>query len=252
MKVALNTFLLLTCLTFVFPAYSQETTIVPDSVWETSQHLIFYGKEQAKRNQLYLIKEIEEDSRFRELNIEEKYNFYDQVQLGLGQSGNLPDCINYMNKCISFAIEHDREDLLYISNGDNYTYSQYYWLNSYYLLEGTTLKYEEFFDTMMKHLRGAIKVYGVNSKEFLITLLSPYINCNYRNLVEKEHFDFIGNDSITTISPIVRKYLDDSFKTENNHQRYTCLVNAINHSNDSLSLAESCYEYSRYLLIAVH
>lgn len=248
MKIALNTLQLLVCFTFVLPAYSQETTVVPDSVWKTPKNVIIYGKEQAKQNRLDVVKEIEADYKFGSLSTEAKYNFYDQVQLGLGQSGNTIDCINYMKKCISFAIENNREDLLYHSNGDNFTYSQYYWLNSYCLIEGTTLKYEDFFDTMMKHLRGVIKVYGVNSKKFLIALLSPYINCNYRSLVENEHFNYIGNDSILTISPVVRKYLDESFETDNNHQRYICLANAINHSNDSLSLAESNYEYSRYLL----
>ena len=248
MKIVLNTILFLVCFTNVFSAYSQETSVIPDSLWKTPKSIIFFGKEQAKQNRLYMVKKIEADYRFDSLSVEAKYNFYDQAQLGFGQSGNMPDCIDYMNKSINFAVENNREDLLYVSNGDNYTYSQYYWLNSYCSIKGTTLRYEDFFDTMMKHLRGAIKVYGVNSKEFLIALLSPYINCNYRSLIENEHFEFIGNDSISAVSPIVRKYLDDSFGTENNHQRYLCLVNAINHSNDSLSLAESYYEYSRYLL----
>lgn len=249
MKIATNIFILiLAYFTFVFPAYSQETTIVPDSVWRTPKDVIMFSKKQAQQNRLDIVKKMEADDRFRELNTEAKYNFYDQVQLGLGQSGNISDCINYMKKCISFAIENNQEGLLYYSNGDNYTYSQYYWLNSYYLLEGTTLKYEDFFDTMMEHLRGVKKVYGINSKEFLIALLSPYINCNYRNLVEEEHFEYIGNDSISTISPAVRKYIDESFETDNKHQRYVFLVNAIKHSDDSLSLAESYYEYSRYLL----
>jgi len=248
MKKVLNIILFLVYFTIMFSAYSQETSVVPDSVWNTPKSIIFFGKEQAKQNRLYIIRKIEADYRFSTLSIEAKYHFYDQVQLGLGKFGNLPDCINYMNKCINYAIENHREDLLYISNGDNYTYSQYYWLNSYCSIKGTTLRYEDFFETMMKHLKGAIKVYGINSKEFLIALLSPYINCNYRSLIENEHFKYIGNDSISQISPVVRKYLDDSFRTVNNHQRYICLVNAINHSNDSLSLAESYYEYSRYLL----
>lgn len=248
MKITLNTILFYACFIFVFPAYSQETTIIPDSVWETPKKIILYGKEQAKHNRLDIVKEIEADNRFKNLSIDAKYNFYDYVQLGIGQAGNIPDCINYMKKCIYFAIENNREDLLYDSNGDNLTYSQYYWLNYYCSIEGTTLKYEDFFDTMMKHLRGVKKVYGVNSKEFLIALLSPYLNCNYRSLVENEHFKYIGDDSILTILPVVRKFLDDSFKTDNNHQRYICLVNAINHSNDSISLAESYYEYSKYLL----
>lgn len=248
MKITLNTILFFACFIFVFPAYSQETTIIPDSVWETPKKVILYGKEQAKRNRLDIVKEIEADNRFKNLSVDAKYNFYDYVQLGIGQAGNIPDCINYMKKCIYFAIENNREDLLYDSNGDNLTYSQYYWLNYYCSIEGTTLKYEDFFETMMKHLRGVKKVYGVNSKEFLIALLSPYLNCNYRSLVENEHFKYIGDDSILTILPVVRKFLDDSFKTDNNHQRYICLVNAINHSNDSISLAESYYEYSKYLL----
>lgn len=248
MKINLKTFLLLAFFGFMIPGNSQDIMIVPDSVWKTPKDLIMFGKKQAQQNRLDIVKKMEADYRFLDLNIEAKYNFYDQVQLGLGQSGNIADCINYMNKCIGFAIDNNQDSLLYNSNGDNYTYSQYYWLNSYCLLEGTTLKYEDFFDTMMKHLRGVKKMYGFNSKEFLIALLSPYINCNYRNLVEKEHFEYIGNDSISTISPVVRKYLDESFETDNNHQRYLFLVNAINHSNDSLSLAESYYEYSRYLL----
>lgn len=247
LKMRLNMFLLF-CLLYICDSYLLAgNSFVSDSVWETPKKVILYGKSQALKNRLDVINKIETDYRFRDLNAEAKYNFYDQVQLGLGQSGNMTDCINYMNKCISFAIENNREDLLYYSNGDNYTYSQYYWLNSYFLQDGTTLKYDEFFDTMMKHLRGVKKMFGVNSKEFLIALLSPYVNCNYRCLVENEHFDYIGNDSVSTISPIVRKHLDESDETDNNHQRYISLVNAINHSKDSLSLAESYYEYSRYL-----
>lgn len=238
----------LACIIFTLPVFSQVSTLIPDSVWETPKKVILYGKEQSEKNRIYIIKEIEKDNRFCSLNIEAKYNFYDQVQLGLGKTGNMPDCITYMKKCIQIAIDNNREELLYSSNGDNYIYSQYYWLNTYASIKGTTLNYEDFFDTMMNHIEGVKKVFGINSKEFLIALLSPYINCNYRSYVENEHFGYIGNDSISSISPIVRQYIDASFEAEDNHQRYICLANAINNSTDSLSLAESYYEYSRYLL----
>lgn len=253
-EIALNVLLFLVCVTFVFPTYSQEFAIVPDSVWEIPENVVMFGEEQAKMNKLEIVKAIETDNRFRGLSTEEKYNFYNRVQWGIGSANNIRECINYTKKSINFAIENDREDLLYISNGDNFAISQYYWLNYYYILESSeqNIKYQDsilkFFETMMMHLRGTLKEFGLNSKEFLIALLSPYIHCNYRTLVENEHFGYIGNDSITTISPIVKKYIDDSFETDNNHQRYICLVNAINNSNDSISLAESYYEYSNYLL----
>lgn len=236
------------CFVFVFSAYSQENIFIPDTVWKSTENVISYAKEQSEQNKIFIIKEVEQDKRFNDLSVDTRFDFYDQVQLGLLKSENMSDCINYMNKCIDFAIENNREDLLYDSNGDSYIYSRYYWLNSYVSLKGTTLKYEDFFDTMMSHLEGVKKVYGINSKEFLIALLSPYFRCNYRSYVEKEHFGYIGSDSISSISPIVRQYIDASFEAEDNHQRYICLANAINNSTDSLSLAESYYEYSRYLL----
>lgn len=151
-EIALNVLLFLVCVTFVFPTYSQEFAIVPDSVWEIPENVVMFGEEQAKMNKLEIVKAIETDNRFRGLSTEEKYNFYNRVQWGIGSANNIRECINYTKKSINFAIENDREDLLYISNGDNFAISQYYWLNYYYILESSeqNIKYQDsilkFFD----------------------------------------------------------------------------------------------------------
>lgn len=247
-KESFKIFISIVCWVFVSPSYSQKTATALDSIWQTPQGLISYGIEQAHKNNLDVISQIEDDPRFDNFDVPVRYDFYNQLQLHFGQSGNMQECVHYMIKCITFAADNNREDLLYISNGDNYTYSQYYWLNSYCSMDGSPLDYQDFFDAMMKHLKGVMKMYGINSKEFLVALLSPYFNCNYRSLVESEHFGYAGNDSVKTVSQIVRNDIDASFKADDNHQRLICLNNAIDHCTDSLSLAEVYYEYARYLL----
>ena len=77
-KIATNIFILiLVYLTFAFPVYSQETTIIPDSVWETPLKVISYGKEQASMGNHKIIEVIENDTRFQNFSVEAKVNFYD-------------------------------------------------------------------------------------------------------------------------------------------------------------------------------
>ena len=61
MKIALNIVLFLACFAFLLPAYSQEITIVPDSIWESPSFIISYGKEQASIGNLKTIEIIEND-----------------------------------------------------------------------------------------------------------------------------------------------------------------------------------------------
>lgn len=74
MKIATNIFILiLAFFTFEFPAYSQETTIVPDSVWKTPLKVISYGKEQASIGNHMIIEIIENDRKnFKILVLKQK------------------------------------------------------------------------------------------------------------------------------------------------------------------------------------
>ena len=58
MKISL--YLFLACFTFVVPAYSQDTKIVPDSIWETPKRVILFAKEQAVIGNNKIIESISE------------------------------------------------------------------------------------------------------------------------------------------------------------------------------------------------
>ena len=85
MKIFLNLFIFLACFIFI-PAYSQNTTIVPDSIWETPKRVILFAKEQAVIGNNKIIEIIENDNRFQNFSVEAKVNFYDQTQLGFSNS----------------------------------------------------------------------------------------------------------------------------------------------------------------------
>ena len=81
MKIATKIFILiLAFFTLEFPAYSQETTNVPDSIWETPKRVILFAKEQASIGNHMIIEILEKDRRFQSFSVEAKVNFYDQTQ----------------------------------------------------------------------------------------------------------------------------------------------------------------------------
>ena len=130
MKIATKIFILiLAFFTLEFPAYSQETTNVPDSVWETPLKVISYGKEQATMGNHKIIEVIENDTRFQSFSIEAKVNFYDQTQLGFCKKEDWNNAIKYELKSIQLAKDNNREDLNFKIAENTFAYHNYYWVS---------------------------------------------------------------------------------------------------------------------------
>jgi hypothetical protein len=170
-KIATNIFILiLVYLTFAFPVYSQETTIIPDSVWETPLKVISYGKEQTTIGNHKIIEAIENDTRFQRFSIEAKVNFYDQIQLGFCKKEDWDNAIKYELKSIQLAKDNNREDLNFTIAENTFAYHNYYWVSCYEV-------YKENLDSAayycLLHLSEVEKYFGIDSKEFLRAILLP-------------------------------------------------------------------------------
>ena len=232
MKIALNTFLFLACFAFLLPAYSQETTIVPDSVWEKPSHIIFYGKEQASIGNHKIIEIIENDTRFQNFSIEEKFGFYDQTQLGFFKKEDWDNAIKYELKSIQLAKDNNREDLNFNSAKAPFVYHNYYWVSCYQV-------YKENLDSAayycLLHLSEVEKYFGIDSKEFLCAMLSPTIFSKSRKFVE--YLDF-GNPNEEYNDSLKPKLIEGHF--DSYHDAMLTLNNALSEYqySDSLLLGE--------------
>ena len=231
MKIATNIFILiLAFFTFEFPAYSQETTIVPDSVWETPLKVISYGKEQATIGNHKIIEVIESDTRFQSLSIEAKINFYDQTQLGFCKKEDWDNAIKYELKSIQLAKDNNREDLNFNSVEAPFVYHNYYWVSCYEV-------YKENLDSAayycLRHLSEVEKYFGIDSKEFLCAILSPTLFSKSRKFVEDLDF---GNPDEEYNDSLKPKLIEGHF--DNYHDAILTINNAM-----------SYYQYSDSLLL---
>lgn len=231
MKIATKIFvLILAFFTLEFPAYSQETTIVPDSVWETPLKVISYGKEQATMGNHKIIEVIENDTRFQSFSIEAKVNFYDQTQLGFCKKEDWNNAIKYELKSIQLAKDNNREDLNFKIAGNSFVYHNYYWVSCYEM-------YKENLDSAayycLLHLSDVEKYFGIDSKEFLCAILSPTIFSKSRKFVEDLDF---GNPDEEYNDSLKPKFIVGNFV--NYHDAILTINNAM-----------SYYQYSDSLLL---
>lgn len=231
MKIAAKIFILiLAFFTLEFPAYSQETTIVPDSVWETPLKVISYGKEQATMGNHKIIEVIENDTRFQSFSIEAKVNFYDQTQLGFCKKEDWDNAIKYELKSIQLAKDNNREDLNFNSVKAPFVYHNYYWVSCYEV-------YKENLDSAayycLRHLSEVEKYFGIDSKEFLCAILSPTLFSKSRKFVEGLDFGNPKEEYNDSLKPKLIKGHFDSY-----HDAMLTLNNAL-----------SEYQYSDSLLL---
>lgn len=231
MKISTKIFILiLAFFTLEFPAYSQETTIVPDSVWETPLKVISYGKEQATMGNHKIIEVIENDTRFQSFSIEAKVNFYDQTQLGFCKKEDWDNAIKYELKYIQLAKDNNREDLNFNSAEAPFVYHNYYWVSCYEV-------YKENLDSAayycLLHLSEVEKYFGIDSKEFLCAILSPTIFSKSRKFVEDLDF---GNPDEEYNDSLKPKLIESHF--DNYHDAILTINNAM-----------SYYQYSDSLLL---
>lgn len=231
MKIATKIFILiLAFFTLEFPAYSQETTIVLDSVWETPLKVISYGKEQATMGNHKIIEVIENDTRFQSFSIEAKVNFYDQTQLGFCKKEDLDNAIKYELKSIQLAKDNNREDLNFNSAKAPFVYHNYYWVSCYEV-------YKENLDSAayycLRHLSEVEKYFGIDSKEFLCAILSPTLFSKSRKFVEGLDFGNPKEEYNDSLKPKLIKGHFDSY-----HDAMLTLNNAL-----------SEYQYSDSLLL---
>lgn len=221
-KIAAKIFILiLAFFTLEFPAYSQETTIVPDSVWETPLKVISYGKEQATMGNHKIIEVIENDTRFQSFSIEAKVNFYDRTQLGFCKKEDWNNAIKYELKSIQLAKDNNREDLNFTIAENTFAYHNYYWVSCYEL-------FRENLDSAayycLLHLSEVEKYFGIDSKEFLCAILSPTRFSKSRKFVEDLDFgnpDEKYNDSLKP--KLIKGHFDnyhDAILTINNAMSY--------------------------------
>lgn len=231
MKIATKIFILiLAFFTLEFPAYSQETTIVLDSVWETPLKVISYGKEQATMGNHKIIEVIENDTRFQSFSIEAKVNFYDQTQLGFCKKEDWDNAIKYELKSIQLAKDNNREDLNFNSAKAPFVYHNYYWVSCYEV-------YKENLDSAayycLRHLSEVEKYFGIDSKEFLCAILSPTLFSKSRKFVEGLDFGNPKEEYNDSLKPKLIKGHFDSY-----HDAMLTLNNAL-----------SEYQYSDSLLL---
>lgn len=231
MKIATKIFILiLAFFTLEFPAYSQETTIVLDSVWETPLKVISYGKEQATMGNHKIIEVIENDTRFQSFSIEAKVNFYDQTQLGFCKKEDWENAIKYELKSIQLAKDNNREDLNFNSAKAPFVYHNYYWVSCYEV-------YKENLDSAayycLRHLSEVEKYFGIDSKEFLCAILSPTLFSKSRKFVEGLDFGNPKEEYNDSLKPKLIKGHFDSY-----HDAMLTLNNAL-----------SEYQYSDSLLL---
>ena len=231
MKIFLNIFIFLACFIFV-PAYSQNTTIVPDSIWETPKRVILFAKEQAVIGNYKIIEIIENDNRFQNFSVEAKVNFYDQTQLGFSNNQDWDNAIKYELKSIQLAKENHREDLNFNGSRNPFVYHNYYWVACYEA-------YKENLDSAVHYsllnLSEIYKYYGLKSKEFLCALLSPTIFCKTKQIVESLDFGDPQQEYNDSIKPI---FIVGNF--DDYHEAILTINKALNRYqySDSLLFAE--------------
>lgn len=229
MKISL--YLFLACFTFVVPAYSQDTTIVPDSIWETPKRVILFAKEQAVIGNNKIIESIESNSRFQNFSVEAKVNFYDQIQLGFCNNQDWDNAIKYELKSIQLAKDNNRVDLNFSGSRNPFVYHNYYWVACYEV-------YKQNLDSAahysLLNLSEIYKYYGLKSKEFLCAILSPSILCKTRQMVENFDYGDPQQEYNDSIKPkLIEGYFDDY------HEAIQTINNALNK-----------YQYSDSLLFA--
>ena len=232
MKRVLSTFLFLASFTFMFPAYSQETTIVPDSVWNTPIKVISYGKEQATIGNHNIIEVIESDRRFQNYSIEAKVDFYDQIQLGFCKKQDWGNAIKYELKAIKLAKNNNREDLNFNDVDNPFVYHNYYWVACYEVYK-QNLDSAAYYSLL--NLSEIQKHYGLKSKELLCAVLSPTIFSKSKKFVDKLDY---GNPHGTYNDSIKPKLIEGHF--DSYHDAILSINDAMNvyQNSDSLLLGE--------------
>ena len=232
MKITLNTFLFLTCFIFVFPAYSQETIIVPDSVWDTPFKGISYGKEQATIGNRKIIELIESDTRFQKISVEEKVNFYDQAQLGFCKKEDWDNAIKYELKSIQLAKDNNREDLNFNSSVNSFVRHNYFWVACYEVYKHNL---DSAIHYSLLNLSEIKKHYGLKSKELLCSLLSPTFFSKSEKFVDTLDY---GNPQEEYNDSIKPKFIEGDF--DNFHEAIHAINNVLNEyqNSDSLLLGE--------------
>ena len=232
MKIALNTFLFLVCLTFVLPAYSQGSTVVPDSVWETPKKVILYTKGQVAIGNHEIIERIENDIRFQNFSVDAKVNFYDQAQLEFFKKDDLDNAKKYELKSIQLAKDNNREDLNFNCGENSFVCHNYYWVACYEV-------YKQNLDSAahysLLNLSEIKKHYGLRSKELLRAILSPTIFCKSKKF--SQSLDY-GNPQEQYNDSIKPKSIEGYF--DNYHESIQAINNALNEYkySDSLLLGE--------------
>lgn len=235
-KTVLNTFLFLASITFVFSAYSQETIIVPDSVWDTPLKAISYCKEQAAIGNQQIIKIIESNTRFQNYSVEVKVNFYDQIQLGFCKKQDWDNAIKYELKSIQLAKDNNREDLNFTSAENPFVYHNYYWVASYEVYK-QNLDSAAYYSLL--NLSEISKHYGLNSKEFLCAILSPTFFSKSKRFVD--NLDY-GNPQEEYNDSIKPKHIERYFGDY--HEAILAINNALSEYqySDSLLLGEIIWQ----------
>ena len=231
MKRVLNIFLFLVYYAFVNSAYSQESMLIPDSIWETPQMLALFGKEQAASGNLDVIEAVENDNRFKELSIEATFHFFDQTQLGFFKILDYENAKKYKLKAIHFAKKNNREDLNFSGSTEGASIQHsYYWVSCYEV-------YKEQLDSAVYYsllnLSEIEKQYGLESTEFLRALLSPSLFSRSSNYVTDLDFGTPRKGKTDSIKP---KLIEGHF--DNYHDAMLSINNALNtyqYSDSSLN-----------------
>lgn len=219
-----------TCFAFAYSAYSQKSLIVPDSIWELPKNIILYGRAQAVLGNHDIIEYIEGDTRFQNLSIEAKFNFYDQTQLGFFKRQDFDNAKKYELKAIQFAKDNNREDLNF--SGETYVNHNYYWVACYEV-------YKENLDSAahysLLHLSEVEKYFGKDSKEFLHAILAPSLFSKSRSIVEGIDFGKPEEKYNDSLKP---KFIEGQFGSY--HDAMLTIDNAINKYlySDSLLLGD--------------
>lgn len=230
------------CFVIVFSAYSQETIVVPDSIWESPKKVILFGKEQAINGNQKIIEYIENDIRFQKFSVDAKVNFYDQTQLGFCKIHDWDNAKKYELKSIQFAKDNKREDLNFSGGGKTFVHHNYYWVAAYEVYK-QNLDSAAYYSLL--NLSEIKKHYGSKSKELLCAILSPTLFCRASKFVE--NLDF-GNPGVEYNDSIKPKQLVGNF--ENYHDALQSLNGALRDCqySDSLLLAEIMWHKGDLLL----
>ena len=205
---------------------------MPDSIWETSEKLITYAKEQASIDNLEIINRIESDHRFKKFSVEETFDFYELTQLGFCKAQDWDNAKKYELRAIQFAKDNNSEHLCFSGAKYPFINHDYYWIACYEL-------YKQNLDSVVYYsflnLSKIKEFFGVQSKEFLCAILAPSVFCKSIDLVKSLDYGDPDEEYNDSIKP---KQIVTDFN--NYHNAIQSINNAINEyqNSDSLLLGE--------------